>query len=634
MRAPASLLVGLALILSLSLSAPPVAAAPVKELPVETFFKKATLSGLRFSPNGKYVLCVVPYERRQNLAVIDLEKGTKNLLSNFKDRQVDSPRWAGNDRILFLVDDQGKEEFSLYAVNRDGKDPSNLVPGRPVNFLPGFPGDSKSLLVMAAMTHADWWDVAPISLTTGKLSPPVAKAPGDVQSYLLDSKNVVRIAVIRDGEQLIVLHRFANKEPWKQIASRHIDGEGWDPIRFDGDDRTLFVASDIGRKTKAVFRYDTQTGEMGELVHGDDTYDVENVVYDGSKKKVVAVSYNADRERFVWLDPELKKIHARMELSLPGVVHRPLQFSDDGSRIIFQSYGDRDPGVYYLFDRTTNKVSEIAVVKPEVNPEEMAATQAVSYHARDQFLVHAYLTLPVGVEPKKLPLVIHPHGGPYGIRDDWLFNAEVQFYANRGFAVLQINYRGSGGYGRAYEQAGFKKWGLEMQNDLSDGIAWAVAQGIADPDRVVISGASYGGYATMAGLTYTPELYVAGINYVGVTNILDLMPKTATEERNYWMRTRLGDLSNFDDRKRIHDTSPVHFADRVRVPLLMAYGKNDPRVKISHAYDIERALKKNDKPYELIVQDDEGHGFRNEENSIAFYSRVDAFLKKYVPKKP
>ncbi|MFO1447981.1 MAG: S9 family peptidase [Opitutaceae bacterium] len=634
MRAPASLLVGLALILSLSLSAPPVAAAPVKELPVETFFKKATLSGLRFSPNGKYVLCVVPYERRQNLAVIDLEKGTKNLLSNFKDRQVDSPRWAGNDRILFLVDDQGKEEFSLYAVNRDGKDPSNLVPGRPVNFLPGFPGDSKSLLVMAAMTHADWWDVAPISLTTGKLSPPVAKAPGDVQSYLLDSKNVVRIAVIRDGEQLIVLHRFANKEPWKQIASRHIDGEGWDPIRFDGDDRTLFVASDIGRKTKAVYRYDTQTGEMGELVHGDDTYDVENVVYDGSKKKVVAVSYNADRERFVWLDPELKKIHARMELSLPGVVHRPLQFSDDGSRIIFQSYGDRDPGVYYLFDRTTNKVSEIAVVKPEVNPEEMAATQAVSYHARDQFLVHAYLTLPVGVEPKKLPLVIHPHGGPYGIRDDWLFNAEVQFYANRGFAVLQINYRGSGGYGRAYEQAGFKKWGLEMQNDLSDGIAWAVAQGIADPDRVVISGASYGGYATMAGLTYTPELYVAGINYVGVTNILDLMPKTATEERNYWMRTRLGDLSNFDDRKRIHDTSPVHFADRVRVPLLMAYGKNDPRVKISHAYDIERALKKNDKPYELIVQDDEGHGFRNEENSIAFYSRVDAFLKKYVPKKP
>ncbi|MBL9203864.1 MAG: S9 family peptidase [Opitutaceae bacterium] len=634
MRAPATFLVGLALIHSISLSVSPVAAAPVKELPVETFFKKATLSGLRFSPNGKYVLCVVPYERRQNLAVIDLEKGTKNLLSNFKDRQVDSPRWAGNDRILFLVDDQGKEEFSLYAVNRDGRDPSNLVPGRSVNFLPGFPGDSKSLLVMAAMTHADWWDVAPISLTTGKLSPPVAKAPGDVQSYLLDSKNVVRIAVIRDGEQLIVLHRFANKEPWKQIASRHIDGEGWDPIRFDGDDRTLFVASDIGRKTKAVYRYDTQTGEMGELVHGDDTYDVENVVYDGSKKKVVAVSYNADRERFVWLDPELKKIHARMELSLPGVVHRPLQFSDDGNRIIFQSYGDRDPGVYYLFDRTTNKVSEIAVVKPEVNPEEMAATQAVSYNARDQFLVHAYLTLPVGVEPKKLPLIIHPHGGPYGIRDDWLFNPEVQFYANRGFAVLQINYRGSGGYGRAYEQAGFKKWGLEMQNDLSDGIAWAVAQGIADPDRVVISGASYGGYATMAGLTYTPELYVAGINYVGVTNILDLMPKTATEERNYWMRTRLGDLSNFDDRKRIHDTSPVHFADRVRVPLLMAYGKNDPRVKISHAYDIERALKKNDKPYELIVQDDEGHGFRNEENSIAFFSRVDAFLKKYVPRKP
>lgn len=220
--------------------------------------------------------------------------------------------------------------------------------------------------------------------------------------------------------------------------------------------------------------------------------------------------------------------------------------------------------------------------------------------------------------------------GDTPIRDEWSYNEEVQYYANRGYAVLQVDYRGSGGYGRAFESSGFKKWGLEMQDDLTDGVKWAVAEGIADPGRVVISGASYGGYATMAGITLTPDLYCAAINYVGVTDIELLIPKEAPPDRMYWRNTRLGDLGNAADRKRIHDTSPVHFADRINVPLLMAYGKNDPRVHIDHGFDMERALKKAGKPYEMIIEADEGHGFRMEERRIAFFTRVDNFLKKYV----
>ena len=220
----------------------------------------------------------------------------------------------------------------------------------------------------------------------------------------------------------------------------------------------------------------------------------------------------------------------------------------------------------------------------------------------------------------------------YGIRDEWGYNDEVQFYANRGFAVLQIDYRGSGGYGGAFEAAGYKKWGLEMQDDLTDGVKWAIAQGIADPARVVISGASYGGYATMAGLTFTPELYCAGINYVGVTNL------TTQWGKYHGTKSDLGvvlewfaDLDKSEDRKRAHDTSPVNFADRIRVPLLMAYGKNDPRVAIDQGYDMEAALKKAGKPYELIIEGEEGHGFRMEEKRVAFYTKVDEFLKKNVP---
>lgn len=629
-----SFLVSLGICLLGSLAQPTTAvAAPVKELPVELFFSKPALTNLRFSPNGKYILCLVPHERRQNLAVIDLEKGTKNLLSNFKDKDVIQPFWASNDRILFMVDKDGKEEYSVYAVNRDGSDPSNLRPDRGFTFLKNLGGDAKTMLVMANITHRDSLDVTHLNLKTGKLYPPIARSPsgGTVGTYLVDSKDQVRIAVLRDGETYKILHRKENNTGWSEIASKQVDGPGWMPIAIDSDDRTLFVTSTLGHRNAAVYKYDLETLSMGELVYSDSTYEVDELVIIDQKRKVYGVTYSGDRQRFVWLDEGMKQVEATLEASLPDTVHSPIQVSEDGSKVIIRSYSDRDPGVYYLYDRTAKKISELAVSMPAVDPEQMARMKPVTYLARDGLELHAYLTLPVGREAKNLPLIIHPHGGPYGIRDEWGFNPEVQFYANRGYAVLQINYRGSGGYGFAFESAGFKKWGLEMQNDLSDGVAWAVKEGIADPKRVVISGASYGGYATMAGLAYTPELYAAGINYVGVTNIMDLLPKTLNRDDNYWFRTRIADLGKSEEKKRVYDTSPVHFAENIRVPVLMAYGRNDPRVRVSHAYDIESALKKNKKPYELIINDDEGHGFRDEENSIAFYKRVDAFLKKYVP---
>ena len=607
------------------------AASPPPELPVETLFQAPTINSLQFSPDGTKVLCLVPYERRENLAVIDLQKGAKNLLSSFKDKQASAPFWASNDRILFGVDDKGKEQFQIYAVNADGSNNVVLPFNRAVRLVRRLPEDPKNFLVYAGITYRDWWDVALMNLRTGSLSAPIARAPGDVDRYVIDHDNVVRFAVVDDRQTRKILYREANKTDWQEIASRHIDGEGWEPIAFDGDNRTVYAWSNVGRKTRAVHRFDTATKTMGEIVFGDDTYDVDQVIYDASKKKVVGLLYEADRRRFHWLDAEMQAIHTRLERTLPDTVHQPVQFAEDGSKIIFRSYSDRDPGVYYIYDRKRQQVSELAVIRPKIDPEQMAPMKPVSFQTRDGLTVHGYLTLPVGREPKNLPLIIHPHGGPYGPRDNWGYNPEVQFYANRGFAVLQVNFRGSGGYGQWFEAAGFKKWGLEMQNDLTDGVKWAIAQGVADPARVVISGASYGGYAAMAGIVFTPELYCAAINYVGVVDINTLIPKGMPPERMYWLNTRLGDLGDTVDRKRIHDTSPVNFAERIRVPLLMAYGRNDPRVRVDQAYDIERAMKKTGKPFEFVIEDDEGHGFRTEEKRIAFYERIDRFLRTAVP---
>lgn len=619
-------------------------ATPPPEIPVADFFETSSISSLKFSPNGRYIVAIVPWEKRQNLVLIDLEKGSKTLLTHFKDaRQAASPMWANDNRILFYVDDEGKESYSLYAVNPDGSQPTILSSGyskqgtsEEVNsefagVLRRLKDDPDNILVLARISARDILDVARMNLKTGRMTV-IVPAPGNARRYILDRDEHVRIAITSEGPRTQkIMYRDADKKDWTQIGEMVTDQPGWAPLGFDGDNRTLFVRSDIGRRTSAIYKYDTATGQMGEMVFGDDTYDADGIIYDDYKKKVVGISYEADRERFVWIDAEMQALADKMDKALPDTIHAPVQFSEDGERIVYYSRSDRDPGVYYLYERGQGKISELAVIKPGIDPEKMAATKAIEYKARDGLPIHAYLTLPNGIEPKNLPLVLHPHGGPFGIRDTWGYDPEVQFYANRGFAVMQVNYRGSGGYGDWFESAGHKKWGLEMQDDLTDAVKWAIAQGIADPKRIVISGASYGGYAVMAGLVYTPELYCAGINYVGVVNLPDLIPPAPpSSATRYWYDTRIGDLDKSEDRKRMRDTSPVYFADRIRVPLLMAYGKNDPRVKITHAYDIERALKANGRPYELIIEKDEGHGFRKEEKRIAFYAKIDAFLKKYV----
>ncbi len=632
----------------------PTAAGPVPELPLATFFQAPAMTSLTFSPNGKFIACLVPHERRMNLLVIDLEKGTRNLLTNFKDRQATQPMWANDDRILFRVDDEGRESFALYAVNRDGKDPVVLASGyslaestQEINIrfrsvLGRIKGDTKNILVLANLTHRDWSDVATLNLRTGEMTK-LIEAPGNVLYYLRDMNGDVRLAVVEQGQRRQVLLRDPKARTWTKLGEHHMDEPGWTPIAFDGDNRTVFILSDVGRRTKAVYRYDVVERRQLDLVFGDDTYDAfdanavaassftPSTIFDPAKGRIVGLSYAADRTRFHWLDDEMRALEQKLLASLPDTVHRPRQFSEDGSRIIFLSSNDRDPGVYYLYDRKRQKLSELAVIKPAIDPEKMAAVKPVQFAARDGLPLHAYLTLPKGRAPKNLPLIVHPHGGPYGIRDEWGYNDEVQFYANRGFAVLQVNYRGSGGYGFAHERAGFKRQGREMQDDLSDGVKWAIAEGIADPGRVVISGASYGGYATMAGLAFTPELYCAGINYVGVTDYELRIPREAPPDRMYWWHTRIGNLDTAEDRRRIREISPVHYADRIVAPVLMAYGKNDPRVHIDHGYDMERALKRAGKTYEMIIEEAEGHGFRMEEKRLAFFTAVDAFLKKYVP---
>ena len=633
--APLRLTAGFALLLALAGTSIPVHAqpsSPPPEFPVEHFFRNPAITQLRFSPNGRYIAALVPHERRLNLVIMDREAKTKNLITAFKDFGISSYRWANDDRLVLLIDDDGDEDLLPFAINRDGKDFMKFDDTKAfIEISRTDPKNPRRVLAYSNQTHRDRVDPVWLDVKTGKVTV-IAANPGDVRSWVLDWNNVARFGLAGRVLEQTILYRDKAGDDWKTLATFE-DGEpSWRPLAFAGDNRTVYVTSNIGRKTFAIYTYDTVTRQRSAepiFACPEDRYDVTEVIIGGTEGKVVGARYTSDRVTEVYWDPTYQRRQRILDQALPGLVNSQQLVTEDGRQVLVISRSDREPGVYYLFDEQSKKIEELAVIRPHLDPATLAPMKAIRYRARDGLEVEAMLTLPVGRAPRGLPLVINPHGGPFGPRDDWRYNSEVQLFANRGFAVLQPNYRGSGGYGQWFERLGYRTWGRAMQDDLSDAVKWAVETGLADPNRVVIAGASYGGYAAMAGLAFTPELYAAGVNYVGVTDLkLIASQRRSRDDRKYWTKTRLGDY--YEDADELYARSPVNFAEQIKAPVIMAYGQTDPRVTREHGDDMRAAMSKHGKEFEFLIESGEGHGFRKEENAIAFYGRVDEFLKRHV----
>jgi dipeptidyl aminopeptidase/acylaminoacyl peptidase len=321
----------------------------------------------------------------------------------------------------------------------------------------------------------------------------------------------------------------------------------------------------------------------------------------------------------------------KLQKQLPGYELVVQSATRDETRFVVAALSDLTQGTRYFYDARSNRLEKLGELAPWLPAAQMAPMKPITYTSRDGLSIPGYLTLPVGREAKSLPCIVNPHGGPWA-RDAWGFNPEVQFLANRGYCVLQMNFRGSTGYGRKFWEASFGQWGLKMQDDVSDGVAWLVAQGIADPKRVAIYGASYGGYATLAGVAFTPDLYAAAINYVGVSNLFTFM-KTIPPYWEPWraqMYEMVGNPDDAKDKARMQATSPVFHVDRIRTPLLVAQGARDPRVNKAESDQIVEALKKRGVAVQYIVKDNEGHGFANEENQLDFYTAMQSFLRQHL----
>jgi dienelactone hydrolase len=632
----------------LCLLAAPVAWADAVRVPVEHFFQNPAISGARLSDDGRRLVMRVPHESgRMSVGMLDLETKRASLVVVPGDYDVDYVLWK-DDLILFGGDAGGNESYSLRSIKPDGTglrdlnesyDPlrpvrTGAIGARRVSNLRTEPGQ---VLIQGYGVRFDsegWMEPSGVygfyrlNVRTGRRTLVEAVPEKALGYYADDASGRVYGRLMPDGDDSVLELRAPGEKEFVFVARFPGAEEYLDPVGLlPGTERCLMlIRGGAGFDRATLAEYDLRTGKQVRVAFSPPAGEITDVLR-SRRGELWGVRVEAERPHYVWFNPTLGRLHASLQATFPGKVVELVDSSLDDNVLLFFVYSDRDPGAYYVWNQKKPGLLAVGKALPKIDPAQMAERTPISYAARDGLTIHGYLTRPVGAKGP-VPLVLLPHGGPYGPRDSWPFDNEAQFLANRGYAVLQVNFRGSGGYGFEFQSAGRKEWGGKMQDDLTDAVRWAIAEKITTADNVGIMGASYGGYATLAGLVYTPELYRCGINSVGVTDLRFLAKSTTWKGHGYRMFTGawIG-----DDPKYLEERSPVNFVERIRVPTLHAYGEKDPRVDIQHWRALESALKRHGKTYEYLRDEESGHGFQDEKTRLQYYRRVEDFLAKYLP---
>jgi dipeptidyl aminopeptidase/acylaminoacyl peptidase len=603
---------------------------PAKPVAVEEFFKDPQRAGYRISPNGEMIIYRAPHKGRMNVFFQKLGDTTARPLTEETERSIYNAEWESDDRIIYVKDIGGDENTHILSVKPDGSGlvdhtPFEKVQASVVDILEDRPDE---LLIQHNKRNAQVFDVYLLNTATGELKM-VAENPGNISGWVTDHDGKIRAAVTTDGVNSSLLYRETEKDKWKTVLTTSFR-ESISPVTFTFDNKNLFALSNLGRDKIALVEFDPNTAKEVKVVYENPDVDVNGFDYSKKRKVITQVNYETDKNQRHIVDEETKRIIQSIQTKLPA----DYQFfiarkNKEEDKLLVFTNSDRYFGGYYFYDVQADKLSKLADFKPWLKEENMARMQPVTYTSRDGLTIHGYLTLPKGIPPTNLPVVVNPHGGPWA-RDSWGFNPEVQFLANRGYAVLQMNFRGSTGYGRKFWEASFKQWGLAMQDDITDGVKWLIKEGIADSSRVAIYGASYGGYATLSGITKTPELYSCAVDYVGVSSLFTFMNTLPPywEQYRKMMHEMVGDPAT--DSLMMANSSPVNNVDKIKCPLLVAQGANDPRVKKSESDQMVAALRQKGLQVEYIVKDNEGHGFYNQENQFEFYGAMEKFFEKHL----
>ena len=634
--------------------------------PIAQFFDNPLLADAKLSPSGRYLAAISGAPgRRDYLVVIDLEAQSAKLVAGYSDIDILHFDWVNDKRLVYDMLDKRlayADQYAsvgLFAVDRDGGNPRELAhrrggPARDLveNQLRGekLPWnvfmlrqrgaqDSDAIYVTNVTYDREGEVVAVhlLKLDTLTRSYRAVPAPRRVSGWMLDHKGEPRLAWSRTQGVTTLHYLDPANNAWRKLTSFDSyqgGAKAFTPVGFGSDGR-LFVEANKGRDTTALYTLDLATGEVGDTpVYASPTYDFDGELI-GTSMKTLGVRIQADTPGVAWFDAESAALQRKLDAALPDTANL-MSFASGGQAqwALVRAYSDKKPTVYYLFHLKTGELNRVGATHPAIDPARMGRQDVVRYKARDGLEIPALLTLPAG-GAKNAPLVVLVHGGPYVRGSRWGWDPETQFLASRGYAVLEPEFRGSTGHGARHFRAGWKQWGLAMQDDIADGARWAIAQGIADPKRICIAGASYGGYATLMGLVNDPDLYKCGINWVGVTDINLLYDGHWTQHsdlseqwKQYGMPALVGD--QVKDAAQLQATSPLVQAARIKAPLLLAYGGADERVPIYHGRKFLAAVKPHNQQVEWIDYVDEGHGWGLPATRVDFWGRVEKFLDKHI----
>jgi dipeptidyl aminopeptidase/acylaminoacyl peptidase len=636
-------------------------------VPVETFVAGSDFSRARLSPDGRIVACLQEIDGDQWLVMLDLDNKKSARVNpghtvNGLRKEVSAFRWVSDRRISFVTTVFDGQSFTgVSAVDYDGKNwkafagpdvnPYERNPFLATQIIHSFGNEGQEVLMLDRgfndASDVMFPDVVRVSTLSGVVRT-VVKNPGKVTRWVPDRDGVVRLGITRgDNGRSGVIYREDEKTPWRTMPPPDGIRGGVSPLGFSPDGRRLIVAAENDQRRRALYYYDIEAGKLGDVIASHPQFDIipergapaidgvslASPVTSELSENVIGIRYLTEGPKMLWFDAGFEALQAAIDGLLKETVNLIISRSRDEKRFLVLAFSDRNPGTYYLIDLKGQKPAVLKLSERMAGfpIAAMAPMYPVKYPARDGETIHGYLTLPLGEKKTGLPLVVMPHGGPF-VRDFWNCNPMVQFLANRGYAVLQMNFRGSPGYGTEFYRKGKREIGRGMQDDIEDGTRWAIEKKFADPGRIAIVGGSYGGYAALFALGHNPELYRCGISINGVTDWTDIIKERRGDEYKYayqFFREWIGDPKL----EFLETVSPVTFAPKITAPLFIVQGKEDRTVPPKQARKLVDALEKAGRPPQTLYVSGEGHSFRKEKNRAKLYSEMEKFLAKHLAPK-
>ena len=633
-----------------------LAAAPLTggAVDLEAYLKRDTFNEIKISPSGDHFAATVPLEDRTALVI--MRRSDNAVTGNFvmgRNTHVSDFDWVNEERVLISMAEkfgamaQPRATGELYAINADGSGADILVGQRVQGaglgtriqpkkvervaawLVDDLPTSDQTVLIGVSPFSADpYTRVDRMDVYSGRRAQ-VASAPVRNAQFVTDNAGVVRFATGADTDnRQRVYYRDGDGKEWKLMHTAGDDGRGQLPIGFAEDNITAYLQVDKASGPDAIVALNTSTGERVDVLQ-DDVADPARILFRHASNVPVGALYVDGKPETAFLDKDSKesRLYRSLEAAFGGMPVVITSQTADGNTAMLRTWTDQSPGDFYLFDIAGKKAEHLISQRQWFNPDEMSAKKPIVVKARDGLDLHGYLTVPKGSGGKGVPLVVMPHGGPFGVQDMWGFEGDVQMLADAGYAVLQLNFRGSGGYGHDFESAGAREWGGAMQDDLTDATRWAINEGIANADRICIYGGSYGGYAALMGAAKEPDLYRCAVGYVGVYDLPTMHTHGDIQERGSgetYLREWIG------ERDSLAAASPNRMADRIKVPVFLAAGGEDERAPIAHSEMMERALKQAGVPVETLYFPNEGHGFYLEKNRREYYTRLLAFLSRHL----